>query len=71
MNHSLQSSLVGDHIAQQRRLAPQPPRYSRPRHRAGVRRRLGLGLIQLGLHVMSPPRPPVLIHQPRWNSRSA
>jgi hypothetical protein len=71
MNHSLQSSLVGEHIAEQRRLAPHPPRPSRARHSAGMRRRPGLGLIQLGLHVMSPPRPPILINPPQWGSRSA
>ncbi|HEY1829878.1 MAG TPA: hypothetical protein VGG38_06530 [Acidimicrobiales bacterium] len=70
MNHSLQSSLVGDHIAEQRRLAPQPPRHARTRPVAGMRRRLGLGFIQLGLHVMSPPRPPVLINSPQWGSHS-
>jgi hypothetical protein len=67
MNQSLASNMVRDHIAEQHRLTP---RSTPTRHRAAMRRRLGLGLIQLGLHVMNPPRPPVLLTSTQFGRRA-
>jgi hypothetical protein len=71
MNNGLAPWMVRDHVIEQHRMARRSDRTGLDsRSVAGVRRRLGLGLIQLGLHVMRPPRPPVLINSHHFGSRS-
>lgn len=71
MNNGLAPWMVQDHVTEQQRMRRSTRTTRDERPVAGVRSRLGLGLIQLGLHVMSPPRRPVLINPHHFGPRSA